>query len=204
MESFKIQAGDFVLAFNPIAKESKFKPTRFGADIVCVSLNHPDFNGVEQTQSKNKKTFVIDGAGEYEVEGVFIKSYQSLVTYDGQERMNTIYAVVFDGISIGFLGALGANNIDGELREILNNSDVLFVPIGGGDVLDASQAYKLAVKLDAKVIIPMCYKETGEQGALKKFLKESGNEEVKAVKKVTLKKGDLANMEGEVIVLEEN
>ena len=202
MESFKIQSGDFVLAFNPISKKSKLKPTRFGADIVCLSVNHPDFNGVEQTLSKNKKTFVVEGAGEYEVEGVFIKGYQSIVEYDGKGMLNTIYSIVWDNINIGFLGILGSNGIDGELRESLNTIDILFVPIGGGDVLDASEAYKLAVKLGAKVIIPMCYEENGEKDALKKFLKESGNEGLKPVKKLTLKKNDLVDKNGEVVVLE--
>jgi len=209
MESFKIQSGDFVLAFNPISKKSKLKPTRFGADIVCLSVNHSDFNGVEQTLSKNKKTFVVEGAGEYEVEGVFIKGYQSIVKYDGKGRLNTIYSIVWDNINIGFLGILGSNGIDGELRESLNTIDILFVPIGGGDVLDASEAYKLAVKLGAKVIIPMCYEEDGEKpasrtggDALKKFLKESGNEGLKPVKKLTLKKNDLVDKNGEVVVLE--
>ena len=199
MESFKIQSGDFILAFNPVSKNSKFKPTRFGADIVCVSMNHPDFNGLEQTLSNNKKTFIIERAGEYEVEGVFIKGYQTITKYDGEEKINTIYSLLLDDINIGFLGVLSSNGIDGELREVLNNVDILFVPIGGGDVLDAMQAYKLAVKLGAKIIIPMCY----EKDALKRFLKESGNENLKAVKKITLKKNDLASTEGEVIVLEE-
>ncbi len=194
MESFKIQSGDFVLAFNPISKNSKLKVTRFGANIACLSVNHPDFNGVEQVNSKSKEAFVIDGAGEYEIEGVFIKAFQSVTEYEGEKRMNTVYSVVFDGITIGFMGILGSNGIDGEQREILNETDVLFVPIGGGDVLDAAQAYKLAVKLDAKVIIPMCYKEHGEKDALKKFLKESGNGDVKAVKKLTLKKSDLTSL----------
>jgi len=202
MESFKIQSGDFVLALNPISKKSKFKPTRFGADIVCLSMNHSDFNGLEQTLLKNKKTFVAEGAGEYEIEGVFIKGYQSITKYDNKERMNTIYSILLDNINIGFLGVLGSNGIDGELRESLNGIDILFVPIGGKDVLDATQAYKLAVKLGAKIIIPMCYEEVGEKDALKKFLKESGNENLKAVKKITLKKNDLTDKEGEVIVLE--
>jgi len=210
MESFKIQSGDFVLAFNPISKKSKFKPTRFGADVVCVSMNHPDFNGIEQTLSKNKKTFIVEGGGEYEREGVFIKGYQSITKYDNKERMNTIYSVLLDNINIGFLGALGSNGIDGELREALNGIDILFVPIGGKDVLDATQAYKLAIKLGAKIIIPMCYEEIGalnlqsgeKKDAIKKFLKESGNENMKAVKKLTLKKNDLTDKEGEVIVLE--
>jgi len=56
----------------------------------------------------------------------------------------------------------------------------------------------------------MCYEEIGalnlqsgeKKDAIKKFLKESGNENMKAVKKLTLKKNDLTDKEGEVIVLE--
>ena len=202
IESFKIQVGDFVLAFNPVAKESKFKPVRFGADIVCLSMNHPNFNGWEQTLSKNKKTFVIEGAGEYEVEGIFIKGYQVLTNYDGQERINTVYSVMLDNITLGFLGVWNSNEISNELKEELSNVDILFIPIGGGEVLDAADAYKLSLKLNAKLIIPMHYEQIGESGALQKFLKESGNDGLKAVKKITLKNSDLANKEGEVVVLE--
>ncbi|MEA2112453.1 MAG: MBL fold metallo-hydrolase [Patescibacteria group bacterium] len=202
MESFKIQSGGFVLAFNPISKKSKLKQTRFGADITCISVNHPDFDGLDQTISKNKKTFSIDGAGEYEVEGIFIKGYQVTTKYEGKDKINTIYSVVWDGMSMGFLGILNTLEIDNELKEILSNIDILFVPIGGGDVLDASQAYKLSLKLGVKLIIPMCYKETGEKDALKSFLKESGSNGLKAVKKITLKSSDLSNKEGEVVVLE--
>lgn len=203
VESFRIQSGNFVLAFNPISKESKFKPARFGADIVCVSVDHPDFNGVDQVDSKNKKLFVVDGGGEYEVAGIFIKGFQTVVEYDGKNRLNTIYSVVLDNINIGFLGVVGANGINGELRENLSNVDILFVPVGGKDVLDAAEAYKLAVKLGAKIIIPMHYEEV-DKDALKKFLKEGGGENVKAVKKLTLKKSDLADKEGEIVVLEVN
>ena len=202
MESFKIQSGDFVLAFNPISKESKIKRTRFGADIVCMSVNHPDFNGLEQTFSEKRKTFIIDGAGEYEVDGVFIRGYQTMTKYEEEDKINTIYSVVLDNINIGFLGVLGSAEISNELKEVLNNVDILFVPIGGGDVLDTSQAYKLSLKLDVKLIIPMCYKETGEKGALERFLKESGNEGLKPVSKITLKNSDLSDMKGEVAILE--
>ena len=80
----------------------------------------------------------------------------------------------------------------------LGNIDILFVPIGGGDVLDVPQASKLAVKLEAKLIIPMHY---GTQ-ALASFLKEEGIKEVEPVEKLTIKKKDLELMEGEIVVLE--
>ena len=37
-EFFKVQFGDTTLAFNPISKESKLKPTRFFADIASVTF----------------------------------------------------------------------------------------------------------------------------------------------------------------------
>ncbi|MCK5286144.1 MAG: MBL fold metallo-hydrolase [Candidatus Pacebacteria bacterium] len=201
IESFKLQSGDFTLAFNPISKESKHKETRFGANVTCISLKHPNFNGVEETNAKNKSNFVIDGPGEYEIAGVFIKGVSTKVEYDGKKLINTIYSVLMDGINIGFLGALGSNGIEGELRETLNTIDILFVPIGGEGVLDASSAYKLAVKLGAKIIIPMCYGTVGEKDALNKFLKASGNESLKELEKLTIKKSELEGKEGEVVIL---
>ncbi|MCK4918572.1 MAG: MBL fold metallo-hydrolase [Candidatus Pacebacteria bacterium] len=199
--SFKLQSGDFTLAFNPISKKSKHKETRFGANVTCVSIKHPDFNGVEETDAKNKSNFVIDGPGEYEVAGVFIKGVATEVNYDDKKLINTIYSVLMDNINIGFLGALGTNGVEGELRETLNTIDILFVPIGGEGVLDAVSAYKLAVKLGAKIIIPMCYGLVGEKDALNKFLKVSGSTELKELEKLTIKKSELEGKEGEVVVL---
>ncbi|MFH0846378.1 MAG: MBL fold metallo-hydrolase [Patescibacteria group bacterium] len=201
VESFKIQTGSFILAFNPVSKDSKFKTMRFGADTVCVSTNLPDFNGIDQNDAKNKELLVIDGPGEYETAGVFIKGFATKTEYGGKSLINTIYSVLLEGMTIGFLGALG-EIINGEIIECLGDVDILFVPIGGEGVLSASDANKLAVKLGAKIIIPMHYGEVGEKDALKKFLKESGSEDIKAVEKLTIKKNDLLSKDGEVIVLE--
>lgn len=201
IESFKLQTGNFILAFNPVSKGSKYKQIRFGADLTCVSVNHPDFNGVDQTDSKNKKIIVVDSPGEYEVAGVFIKGFSSGTEYGGKKSINTIYSVLMDNINIGFLGVLDTNGIEGELGEALDEVDILFVPIGGEGTLDAESAYKIAVKLGAKLIIPMCYGEVGEKDALKKFLKASGNEDLKAVDKLTIKKSELDTKDGEVVVL---
>ena len=210
MESFKIQTGNFILAFNPISKKSKFKPARFGADVVCVSAQHPNFNGVEQSEAKNKKSFVIDSPGEYEISGVFIKGFPIPTTYAGKECINTIFSISLEKMNIGFLGILNSNGIDGELRESLNSIDILFVPIGGGDVLSADEAYKLSVKLGAKIIIPMHYGKTDlpneaeEKNALKSFLKAGGVEDLKTLEKLTIKKNDLAEKQVEIAVLQAN
>ena len=199
---FKVSFGDTTIAVNPISKDSKIKSTKFGSDITLVSLNSPEHNGVEQTSRGEKESFVIQGPGEYEVQGVFIKGFLSNSVYGGKEHINTIYTVALEGINLGFLGALSDEKLSSEAKEGLDGIDILFVPVGGDGVLDPATAHKLAVAFEPKIIIPSHFAEVGEKDALKKFLKESGEESVKPIDKLTIKKKDVEGKEGEVIVLE--
>ena len=62
-----------------------------------------------------------------------------------------------DNLKICHLGYLG-EFINNELIKILHNADILFIPIGGNLCLNGIDAYSLSEKLNAKYIIPMCYK----------------------------------------------
>jgi L-ascorbate metabolism protein UlaG (beta-lactamase superfamily) len=201
VEFFKVQFGDTILAFNTISKESKFKSTRFFADVALVSANHSDFNGVESLSYNGKDPLVISGPGEYETKGVFIKGFQSKTNYGGKEKINTVYIVVLEGMTLCFLGALSDEKLSPEFMEAIEDIDILFLPVGGDGVLDAGKANKLAVTLEPKIIIPMHHDEVGMAGSLKKFLKEAGEEGVKPIDKLTLKKKDLDGKEGEVVIL---
>ncbi len=201
VEFFKVQFGDTTLAFNPISKESKFKPTRFFADVALVSLNSPDMNGSENLSYNGKDPFVISGPGEYEVKNVFIRGFASKSMYGGKPKINTIYSVTLENINICFLGALSDINLSSEVKEALGEVDILFLPIGGDGVLDAAQAEKLSVEIEPKVIIPMHYGELGVKDALKKYLKEAGEENVKPIDKLTIKRKELEGKEGEVVLL---
>jgi len=198
-QCFKIQVGDTVLTYNPPSKDSKSKSARFGADIALVSMNHPDFNGVEQVTYGNKEPFVISGPGEYEVKGIFVKGFLVESQYDKKEKINTIYKVFMDNLNLCFLGSLHIGEIESKIKESLSDIDVLFVPAGGGELLSSEDAQKLSNKLSPKVIIPMDY----DSSSLKQFLKESGNENIKAVEKLTIKRKDIEGKVGEVLVLKE-
>ena len=195
-ESFKVQLGDNTLAFNPVSKDSKLKSVRFGADIALVSLPHPDMNGVEQVTFGEKQPFVISGPGEYETKNIFIKGLTSHSLYGGKDGLNTIYTVALDGMHLCFLGALDSEPKKETLEDI-DGIDILFVPIGGVGVLDAAHAYKLAVQLEPKIIIPMHY---SDGAALKTFLKEGG-QNPSALEKLTVKRKDIEGKEGEIVVL---
>ncbi len=196
-QACKVQFGDTTIAFDPISKESKIKAVSFGADITLISVNHPDMNGVEQTSRGEKKSFVVGGPGEYEVQGVFIKGLPSTSTYGGEEMINTIYTVSLENMNICFLGALGDAALKRETLEQLEQIDILFVPIGGEGVLNPAEAYKLAVSLEPSIIIPINY----DAKTLAQFLKEAG-QSTETLDKLTIKKKDLEGKEGEVVVLD--
>ena len=195
-EFFKVTFGDTTLAFNPVSKTSKYKTSKFGADIALVSLHHPDMNGTEQVVHGDREPFVIDGPGEYEIKGVFIKGFPTNVTYEKKPYINTIYTVELEGMHIVFLGALSERKLSPDIKGELPDVDVLFVPIGGEEALSAEDAHELAVELEAKVVIPMHF----DSKALATFVKSEGGNG-KPVDKLTLKKKDLEEKEGDIVVL---
>ncbi|MFM2414724.1 MAG: hypothetical protein RI911_417 [Candidatus Parcubacteria bacterium] len=196
-QCFKVSFGETTLAFDPISKKSKLTPAKFGSDVAFVTMHHQNFDGVDQVAHGTREPFIIEGPGEYEVGDVTARGYGVTTTYDKEKHISTIYQVVLEGINMVFLGALSDPEIDPKILSELGNIDILFVPIGGGDVLEVPQASKLAVKLEAKLIIPMHY----DSAALKAFLKEEGAESVKPIDKLTIKKKDVEVMEGDVVVL---
>ena len=199
----KVQFGDITIAVNPISKESKLKQARFGADIALVSANHPDLNGTDQVSHGDKKPFVVNGPGEYEIKGVFIKGLPSTTSYGKAQLGNSIYTVSLENMNMCFLGVLDSEKLPPATIEELDEIDILFVPIGGEGVLDPTKAYKLAVSLEPKIIIPTHYGDIGAKDALKIFLKEAG-ESPKAEEKLTLKRKDLEGKEADIVVLAQN
>ncbi|HTR18923.1 MAG TPA: MBL fold metallo-hydrolase [Candidatus Paceibacterota bacterium] len=194
----RAQAGDTTLVFSPVSKKSKnFKAANFGADVAFISLNNPDMNGAEEASRGDKKPFVVFGPGEYEIKEVTAAGFPSKSKYGGEERINTVFALTFDGMNVLYLGALGSAELPKDVFE-MDSPDILITPIGGQGTLSPAEAAKLAVKLEPKVIIPILY----DDKTLKQFLKEAGDEGVKPVEKLTVKLRDLVGKEGDVVVLQ--
>jgi L-ascorbate metabolism protein UlaG (beta-lactamase superfamily) len=198
----KVQFGDTVLAVNPVSKDSKIKSSRFGADITLISSKDTEHNGADVTSRGDKASFVIDGPGEYEVSGIFIKGFLSKTQYaEHADHINTIYTVAMEGMNLCFLGAFSEDAIPMTAKGANENIDILFVPIGGDGVLAPALAQKIAVQFEPKIIIPTHWEGVGSKDALKIFLKEAGAEGVKPVDKLTIKRKDIESKESEVVVL---
>jgi len=197
-ESFKVQVGDTTLAFNPVSKDSKGKVSRYGADVALSSVNHPDYNGIDEVRYGEKVPFDIQSPGEYEAKGVFIKGIGVSSKIGKDEYVNTIYTLTFDGLKLCFLGVL-SEKLSAEVKEGIGETDILFLPVSNGEVFGPRDAQATAVALEPKLIIPMNYDEK----TLPLFLKEAGVQKMAPVEKMTIKKKDIEGKDGEVVLLEE-
>lgn len=182
----KVQLGDTVIVFNPIGQSEAHKAVKFGSDLALVSLLDPAWNGVENASRGERAPFVVNGPGEYEVSGIFIKGFVSTGP-DG--LINTIYSVLFDDIRLVHLGALATASLDEKVIGELGTIDILFVPAGMA---------KLATQLEPRLIIPINWSDEKQLGA---FLKEVGEGKEQAVETLAVKRKDLSDKEAVVTVI---
>jgi len=205
----KIQVGDLVIAINPRDKDDTGKTVKFGADIVLISSSDSDHSSIESVTYGSKIPFVIDTPGEFEVAGAYITGLHTDTIEVGKSKLfptgkkfNTSFCILLEGITVCHLGSQEDDVISGDIIEKMGEIDVLSLPIGGEGILSPEKAYKLAKKLDPKIIIPISYGGSDpKKGALSEFLKEMGAEKISPQEKLVLKKKDLEGKEEEVIVL---
>ncbi len=203
-QCFKVTFGDLTLVFDPISKKATLPSTRLGADIVFVSRNHTDMNGVSEATASGKDTFEISGPGEYDRSGITAQGFLTKSRYgfaqEQEEAVNTLYLVELEGMTILHAGALASAELPQTVRESIEAVDILFVPVGGDGVLDSAAASKLVTTLNPRIIIPMHWDGMGEPESLNNFLKEMGGE-YETVDKLTLKKKDALEKDGAIIVV---
>ncbi|MDP2856276.1 MAG: MBL fold metallo-hydrolase [bacterium] len=158
--------------------------------------------GLEDTifSKKQEDRFVISGPGEYEVKGVTIKGIK--LSSDGNS-IKTVYLIGAEDLQIGYLGEIGKKEVTPELVGFFEDVDILMVPIGGGEMLDADAAMALINQIEPKIAIPMYYKISGlkrKADSLEAFLKEAGVN-VRSEEKLLIKKKDLNTEETKIIPL---
>ena len=150
---------------------------------------------------KNEKdVFVIDHAGEYEVKGVSVLGISVKTNYKGKEKINTIYSFEIESIRCCVLGAVSEKTITDKTREAIGQVDIVFVPIGGGHLLSASEGYRLAISLQPSLIIPTSYK--GNEAEVKKFIKAHGDDKKDSVSKLSIKKNNLMSESTDVAIID--
>lgn len=192
---FRLRGKDATLLTDPPAPATGYAPGRVTADIITISHHHAGHDYVKIVAGEPK---IVDGPGEYEVRQILITGVQ---TFHDQERgalfgRNTAYLITMDDVQFCHLGDLGAP-LDDRAQEALNGADVLFVPVGGGNALDAGRAAEVIAQLEPRIVVPMhyatpAYKPNGATlDPVDKFCREMGVEVSEPVSKAVITKTSL-------------
>ena len=187
------------------SKSIGYSPLRLKSDIVTVSHAAPGHNNTDAVKGISH---VIDGAGEFEIGGVFITGVQ---TDGGSSRKkakddagrNTIFVFDYDGITVAHLGDLKQTPTQSEI-ESLGTINVALVPVGGGGGLNAAKAAEVISMLEPNLVIPMHYFTPASKlplDALNKFIKEMGLSQTETQPSLKVTRSSLPH-ETHVVVLE--
>ncbi len=194
----KFNFSDKTISINPPSKKSEKFTTKFSADIVISSVADQDFNGAEQAGYAGKTPFVIKGAGEYEISDIFIKGYEFLSKFKGEEKMIKSYTVLLDNINIAIFGPISSGeNFSNDAFEEFSNCEVFILPIGGGDVFSPKEAYKFVKQFSPAIIIPVFYNQHSD---LEEFAQEF-SADLQKTDKLTLKAKDISEEKIEIFDL---
>ncbi|MBI4050700.1 MAG: MBL fold metallo-hydrolase [Candidatus Doudnabacteria bacterium] len=210
LSCFKISSGSLTLITDPFLKSVGLTPPRMAADLAIVSnIKSEASNNVSSLG--DKRLFVIDGPGEFDVKELFVHGVAA--QGEGKNKNNgfdytTIYAIRMEDINLGFLGSLKQRELSDIQLEALENIDILFVPVGGNTVCDAEEAITIVNQIEPRIVIPMHFAQKGLKLSLDKlepFLKEIGSTKTASQEKLTIKKSNLADIAAatQVVVLKE-
>ena len=179
-------------------------PKKIEADIVLVSHDHDDHNNVKRILGS---PFVVQGPGEYDIKGVFIKGIPAFHddSQGGQRGDITIYSIEAEGMKLCHLGDFGQKFLSPNQLDRIGEVDILMIPIGGIYTINAKEAVKIMAQIEPKIIIPMHYKIPGlkiKLDSLDEFLKAAGVKKIDPLAKLSIKAKDLSKEEVKIIVLQ--
>lgn len=144
---FVIENDEEKLIIDPFDDSIGYPHIKEIVNYCLVSHNHYDHNYIEDiTINPNKGTFKIS----------------SFSTYHDNENgsirgNNLVYIIETKGVKLVHLGDLG-HILNEEQLNLLQNIDILMIPVGGTYTIDASMAIENIKLIKPKNIIPMHYK----------------------------------------------
>jgi L-ascorbate metabolism protein UlaG (beta-lactamase superfamily) len=138
-----------------------------------VTISH-DAKGHNNARAVSGKKHTLNGPGEYEIGGVFITGIAT--AQEAKTTHNVLYLFDYKGLTVAHLGDMEKVPTQTQI-EALEQVNVLLVPVGGGNSLNAAQAAELVSMLEPNIVIPMHYQIPNlklDLESVERFLKEMG------------------------------
>ncbi len=196
---FRIKAKEATVVTDPCDKSTGYSLGRPTADLVTVSYADPAHNSVSGVAGDPR---VVDGPGEYEIAGASVVGVHTWRDTEKTAR-NIAFVIELEDLRVGHLGSIGVVPTSEQVEEI-GSIDILLVPVGGGDAMDAPPAAETVSLLEPKLVIPMHFMtdiEKTQLDSLDRFLKEMGAKSPETHAKIAVTRSSLPE-ETQVLVLD--
>jgi L-ascorbate metabolism protein UlaG (beta-lactamase superfamily) len=128
------------------------------AELVLVTHEHLDHNGVEVIGGD--PAVLRSTAGRHssplgEIVGVASEHDEAAGTERGP---NTIFDFELEGLRVCHFGDFGQSALREEQADAIGAVDLLFLPVGGGPTIGATQAHAIVARLRPRWVVPMHYR----------------------------------------------
>lgn len=200
--TFPKQNGEIKIVIDPFDESLGLRVPKLNADILLTTHQHYDHSNVKAVSGE---FFLIDGPGEYEVKGTYIKGITAFHdNSSGKERGKvTVFTVEAEDIKICHLSDFGQKELTEKQLEEIGEVNILMVPVGGVYTIGSKEAAAVIKQIEPQIVIPMHYKIPKMKEKLEdldKFLKVMGVKNSEQLEKLSIKKKDLA-VEGETRII---
>lgn len=189
---FRLRGRDITIITDPFDSSSGYTLGKVTSDVVTVSHQAPDHANVKAVGGNPK---VVDGPGEYEIGGALILGVATRRDgrLEGTKDRNTAYLIELDDLTICHLGDIGHILVPEQVEQ-MNDADVLMIPVGGKNTINAVQAAEVVSQVEPRIVIPMHFKTEAtpfDLDPVSKFLREMGVADPKAQPKLSVNRGSL-------------
>jgi L-ascorbate metabolism protein UlaG (beta-lactamase superfamily) len=155
MFEIKDEEKDLTVITDPYAPEVGYPVVRRKSDVLTMSHDHYDHNHSASVEAE----LILTGEVETEYRGLKISS---LTTYhddsDGRKRgLNHVFRFE-EELKLAHLGDFGEPVLRDEVKEFLQGTDILLVPVGGVYTIGPEEAVELIKEVKPAVVIPMHYR----------------------------------------------
>ena len=179
LNSVRLRGREAAVLIDPYDPKLGLSPVRLNVQVVALTHDDPTHFSM---QGLGSDYHLVQGAGEFEIQGIALHGIQ---TYHdrkkGAERgKNTVFVIEVDDLRVCHLGHLGHALDEAQLDAIGSKVDVLFVPVGDGSHINATEATEIVNQIEPKLVVPISYKLPGlallaqNLEGVEKFAKEMG------------------------------
>jgi L-ascorbate metabolism protein UlaG (beta-lactamase superfamily) len=134
------------------------KPEGVSADLVLITHEHADHNGVETIGGEAAVLRSTAGRLESPVGEVVAIASEHDEAAGTRRGPNTIFVFGLDGIRIAHFGDFGQSAMRDEQAEAIGQVDLVFLPVGAGPTIGPEQASAIVERLSPQWVVPMHYR----------------------------------------------